>query len=67
MLRMLWRCPAPGHLHPFGQTATLLALNLRNIRVAATPASDAVLLLTVPMFPIVVFLAPLFFVVRGHF
>jgi hypothetical protein len=46
----------PRNLNPLRNTTALLPLHIDNIRVAPTPAADAVLLLAVPFRPVVVVL-----------
>ena len=55
-----------SNLHPLGDTAALLALDVDDIRVTPTPAAHAVLLLRVPLGPVVVvFLEELLVVAVG--
>jgi membrane protein required for beta-lactamase induction len=61
----LRRNPAACNVDPLRQTATLLALNLRNVSVASTSAADAILLLAIPAFPILVLFQPLLLVGNG--
>lgn len=54
--------PSTGNIDPFSKARSLLALDIDNVRVAAASASDTVLLLSVPVFPVLVFLDTLLFV-----
>jgi hypothetical protein len=54
--------PAPGDVNPFSQARTLLPFNVNNVRVAATPAANAILLLRVPLVPVLVLLDALLLV-----
>ena len=57
--------PAASHIHPFVQTAALLALDIHNIGVAAASATDTVLLDWIRSRPVVIFLKPLLLILRG--
>ena len=57
----LWRSPATRHINPFGQARAFLALDINNVRIAATTAAHAVLLLLVKVGPVLIFFVPLVF------
>jgi hypothetical protein len=48
------RHPPPGNLDPLGGTRSLLVLDFGDIRVAATAATNAILLRIVPVVPVLV-------------
>ena len=51
---ILWAGPASGNVDPLGQAATVLALDVDNIRVTAAAAAHAVLLRRVICIPVLV-------------
>lgn len=64
---LLWGGPATSHFDPLGKTATLLALDIHNVGVAAATAANTVLLDRVWSGPVLVFFNPLLLIVGGLF
>jgi hypothetical protein len=60
----LWRRPTACNIHPLGKATAFFSLDINNIGIAPAPASDAVLLFLVPIFPVIVLLFPLLLVER---
>lgn len=58
LARPAGRDESTRNLHPLGDTTALLALDVDDVRVAATPTPDAVLLARVDLVPVLVLLAP---------
>jgi hypothetical protein len=54
--------PTTGNVHPFCQARSLLAFHVNNIVVASTSAADASVLRSVPIFPVVILLIALGFI-----
>lgn len=57
-----WRRPTACDLNPFSKTAALLALDIDNVSVAFTSATDSVLLDWIRYRPVIVFLLTLLFI-----
>jgi len=50
----LGACPTTSYIDPFGQARALFAFDILDISVAAAAAANAVFLLFVPVFPVVI-------------
>ena len=63
---LLRRRPATGDFYPFSKAATLLSLDVDNVRITFASAANAVLLFRVPRVPVLVFFSPLLLILGCH-
>lgn len=65
LMNTLWRGPATSDLNPFGEAATLLALDINNVGVTATATANTVFLDWVWSSPVLVLFNALFLIFGG--
>lgn len=65
--QLLRRRPSAGDSNPLIQAASLLTLNIHNVRITLASASDPVFLDRVPSLPVIVFLLSPLLIESGHF